>query len=138
MKKILDVKVTFITLTLKAKWPKIKPEKLPYPFVSLSSWARYMLEKEPRYFLGGCPYLSASDVYCETLKKFWTTYRGIDPNHPIFTDFNEADMAFTIPYAIHGDEGRGRNFIPTLVVVAYQMVIPGRGMEHTSTAGYPV
>lgn len=133
--KCINVDTTFITLTLKAKWPKIKPEQVPYPLVSLSAWASYIPNNHPRYFLGGCDDLNTPDIYCATFTTFWRLYRECDPQHPIYFDFTEEERAFLIPYAIHGDEGRGKNFIPTLVI-AYQMIIPGKGLEFTNTAGY--
>lgn len=134
-KKAICVEVSMITLTLKARWPRIKPEQTPYPFVSLSAWASFILGNEPRYFLGGCDDLTNTAAYCQDFSTFWQCYRVSDPGHPVYSDFIAAERAFVIPYAIHGDEGRGTNFIPTLVV-AYQMIITPRGMDFTNTAGF--
>lgn len=99
--------------------------------VSLTAWARCILKEYPRYFLGGSR-LENVDVFTETLRAFWRKFRDTHQNHPAFTEFTMDELGYVIPYAIHGDDGRGKNFIPTLVY-AFQMLIHPCGMEYTNT-----
>lgn len=121
-------------ITLRAKWPKRKPEMAEYPIITFSSWATYLLQNAPRYLLGGCDTLNP-EIFSKTLKTFWCKYQEGDPQHPCFQDFDLDQLGFTIPYAIHGDEGRGKNNTPVLVI-AFQGIIPGRGMDVTTTKGF--
>lgn len=133
LRKRFGVQVTFHTVTVKAKWPKIKPEKVEYPFIMLSSWAESILKELPQYFLGGCSDIQNLEVFSQTLTTFWSKYRQSHPDHPVYKRFEASQLAYVIPYAIHGDEGRGRNFVPTLII-AYQMMIHPLGMDYTNTA----
>ena len=121
-------------ITVRARWPKRKPETVEYPVIALTSWANCLLREHPRYLLGGCDTLDPN-IFTKTLKKFWSLYEQSDSSHPCFQDFSAEERGFMIPFAIHGDEGRGRNKVPTLVI-SYQGIISGRGMNVTTTKGF--
>ena len=135
--KRIGVEVASHTVTLRAKWPKIQPEKKPYPMVTLSAWAKCILRDLPRYFLGGCNNVENTEVYTRTFHMFWTNYRHTQPDHIVYETFPQEQWGYIIPYALHGDEGRGRNFIPTLVVT-FQMLVHPLGMGYTNTASWLV
>ncbi|CAK9004456.1 Uncharacterized protein SCF082_LOCUS8191 [Durusdinium trenchii] len=134
LQKKLDVTVSMAKLTLRAGWPKLQTGQFDYPWIAWTSWAKYLLQKAPRYLLGGWNDISNLDELT-VFSTFWDRYEGTDPSHPVFEDFLPEERKFVIPYCIRGDEGRGRNSQPTLVL-AYQVVVHGRGLAYTATAGH--
>ncbi|CAE7650537.1 unnamed protein product [Symbiodinium sp. CCMP2592] len=53
--------------------------------------------------------------------EFWDLYQEVDPSHPVFTE--SLNRKCTLPYFLHGDEGRGRHsFCSRLIFTA----IPAR------------
>ena len=50
----------------------------------------------------------------QDLKEFWDLYEHVDPTHATFTE--SLDRKCTLPYFLHGDEGRGRTKLPVMVM----------------------
>lgn len=69
--------------------------------------------------------------------RFWRNYYELDPDHMAYSQFNSSQMGWVVPYAIHGDEGRGKAKIPILIT-SYQMVIGVGGEDATNMKGHPV
>lgn len=129
----MNVTISTCQLTLRTGWPKLKPSQVHYPWISLTSWAKCLLQSEPRYLLGGLNDLSDLEALT-VFTTFWDKYESSDPSHPVYQEFLPAERKFVIPICLHGDEGRGKNFHPTLVL-SYQVVVHGRGLAYTNTSG---
>lgn len=100
----------------------------PWPVLLLSDWVRTAFQEPFKgfYLLGG----KKSDQLDEVkamLSRFWSRYRVVDsdvaPEHP----------EITIPFFIHGDEGRGQCKRAVLIVLAAQPVF-GWGGENCITS----
>ena len=64
--------------------------------------AEYLLEKYPEALLGG-----GSRATCaERCSAFWKKFKGYQPHHKVFSDFEENQLSRVIPIAMHGDKGR--------------------------------
>ena len=99
----------------------------PWPVLLLSDWVRTAFQEPFKgfYLLGG----KKSDQLDEVkamLSRFWSRYRLVDsdvaPEHP----------EITIPFFIHGDEGRGQCKRPVLVLAAQPVF--GWGGENSITS----
>ena len=97
-----------------------------YPVMFLSSWMSFILESAGgEFLLAGC---TVRDVVSFTTMfgRFWDRYYSFDKDHPIYKEKGAQERMFTIPVAIHGDEGRGAGKLPVMVE-SYQPVIPWSG-----------
>lgn len=95
----------------------------------MSSWAKCLLETEPRVLLAGH---SLEEDYGEALRSFWRNYQATDPGLPLFQE--QQDCSNAIPYMVHGDEGRGKSRRPCMVL-AVQPYISWRGVDFVNTCG---
>ena len=107
---------------------------MPYPVITLKSWVSYLFQNHPRYVLGGFE-LSEKQKYTELFHTFWKRYQHVDQHHPVYRFFPESDFGRIVPFALHGDEGRGLSKVP-LLVCGFQFVVPVQGVEKTNMAGY--
>lgn len=97
-----------------------------YPVIHLSSWMRIILEKHPRFLLGGhCPLEDGGQAYMNMFEQFWSRFESVQPDHPIHQRSTDQKRR-TIPFALHGDEGRGLAKVP-LLVISFQALIPFSG-----------
>ena len=134
-RRVLPVHVSMVNITVRQHRPKVKEVKVPYPMIGLKDWATYLLSNSPRYILGGFS-LSDIDGYTGLYGEFWRRYRELDEEHPIFDSRAPEDWGRCIPYAIHGDEGRGKAKVPILIQ-SYQMIIGPQGVNTTNISGSP-
>lgn len=96
-----------------------------HPIIYLSSWLKIILEKYPRFLLGGyCPFQDR-DAALDMFENFWANFKHVDPEHPVHQKPLEQRRR-TIPIALHGDEGRGLAKVP-LLVISFQAIIPFSG-----------
>ena len=130
--RLLPVPVSTMKLHVRKVRPRVGEEQIDYPIITFRSWATHLLENHAPFILGGFS-LEQPIEYKEQLSRFWQRYREIDPTHPTFSAFDETDYCRVLPYALHGDEGRGAAKVPVLVV-GYQPVISVRGAEFTNMA----
>ena len=106
--------------------------KAYWPFLKMQTWTSYLLTHHPGILLGGHK-LSEKELWGSLLHNFWKKYKSIDPTHAIFqTDY---ELKTCIPYAFHGDEGRGTGRIPFLVL-SFQPIISHRGMDTCNDSSY--
>ena len=123
-KKVLGVKVS--TVTTKIRLSKRRPDLVqhPHPVVHLSSWAEVIFDHGGHFLLGGKD-LDSFDAFSLELKTFWSRFFIAEPTFP---RLDESEWGFSIPLAIHGDEGRGRGKLPVLVasVQTLMPIVPGR------------
>ena len=122
-----------VKLRLRLQKPKVRELDLLYPVITFSSWVTYLLKHAPQYALAGYD-LEQRDQFTSVFQTFWQRYQSIDPLHPVYANFAPADYGRIIPWALHGDEGRGAAKIPVLVV-AFQFVISVLGVNKTNMSG---
>lgn len=129
-KKVWPVTISRTSFPIVVKKPnksghKIQVEKtVPYPIIKLSSWMESILSGCPQFFLAGHT-LHDQDIYGDMLESFWASHADLEPLHPIHAKPREFRRQ-CVPISLHGDEGRGLNKVP-LLVVAFQVVIPHNG-----------
>lgn len=77
-----------------------------FPFIKLSSWAGYLLEtgRFTKLFCGAKDFDSMRAVLAE----FWRRYELQHPDHEVFgmARAGQLELASTVPYFSHSDEGR--------------------------------
>lgn len=129
----LPVHVSMVPLVVRQHRPKVEEVKIKYPMISLKSWGTYLLANHPRFVLGGFS-LNDTERYTAVYSQFWERYQQIDPGHEFFEHHPPAEWGHCIPYAIHGDEGRGKGKTPILIQ-SYQMVIGPSGVDSTNMSG---
>ena len=116
--KTLSVPVTPVDVPVRLP-SKRKVMNRPWPVLLLSDWIRTTCE-DPHYggfvVLGGKK-LDRWDEIKETFQTFWRRHCKID------ADNLPSVPEQTIPFLLHGDEGRGQGKKPILVI-GYQPMIP--------------
>ncbi len=113
--------------------PKVHELEVPYPMIGLKQWASHLLATSPRFLLGGFS-TSETASYTAVYSQFWSRYQGLEPDHPFYEHHPPAEWGRCIPFAIHGDEGRGKGKIPILIT-SYQMIVGVDGIETTNMSG---
>ena len=68
-----------------------------------------------------------------SLRRFGIAISLIDGEHPLFS--SGIDTAATIPFMIHGDEGRGRNKLP-LLTISFQGILSHYGSHRLNMSGF--
>ena len=126
------VEVTTVPVTVRLRKPKPHSEVLQWPIIRITDWARAILSRNPAYLLGGLR-LEDGLGWQQQFSSFWSSYRSIDPAHPAYSE--GLDLSRTIPYALHGDEGRGLRSKPFLVE-SFQPIIGKNGIFVTNESGY--
>lgn len=84
----------------------------------------YLLNKCPRVLWGTGDFETAIK-HCDD---FWAAYREYHGTHQIYSSYPN-ELAYTIPLAVHGDEGRGKRRSQT-TVVSYEAVLGLKGHRH--------
>lgn len=80
------------------------------------------------FLLGG---LSLDDVdsFGDTLEVFWGRYKALEPDFEV-----PGNPRYVIPYALHGDEGRGKGKKP-IMVLGMQPLITSHDMSTSNLGG---
>ena len=119
----LPLSMDAVQITIKRMKP-LGEFKTWWPFLSMQTWASYLLENCPGMLLGG--YTLSNPAWKQTMRLFWGAYQSIDPTHFIYaSDYSWDTM---IPYCFHGDEGRGSGRVPFLVL-SWQPIVSHKGMD---------
>lgn len=94
-----------------------------WPILKMNSWVSYFVKQKPQMLLGG---YHTNDVmqWQNMFQSFWQTYLAYNPAHPVFS--SGFDLRGCVPFAIHGDEGRGLGK-KQFMVVSWQTLISHRG-----------
>ena len=101
-----------------------------WPHISMREWCRFFVSSKPQLRLAG---RTPEQNWMEIFRTFWADYRLIDPNHPVYgTGYN---LGACVPYFVHGDEGRGQNKRPYMVL-SWQPVIGHMGIGATNDTSY--
>ena len=98
----------------------------------MTAWVEALISRRPQVLLAGCA-VGEKDKWQGILQEFWANYRGVNPDHPIFS--SGFSLACSIPYFFHGDEGRGLRSRP-IMVEAFQPVISQQGPGVTNESGH--
>ena len=101
------VQVVVVETVVSIKHPRKRTMlEAPWPIIKLGSWGKTIVEKQGGQLLLGGHHISQPHLWRKDLKEFWDMYEGVDSNHLIYS-LPAADRSSTIPYFVHGDEGRG-------------------------------
>lgn len=77
-----------------------------FPWIKLSAWAQYLMDCDllPRQLVGVSSWTKMQSV----LQEFWNRFRGVDPDHPVFSLVENSEVCLDrlVPYCTHSDEGR--------------------------------
>ena len=127
----LPVHVSVIDVPIKAL-KNGRKRTVGWPILRLSDWARYALGRGGQTLLAGhC--LEDEMAWRAEFRGFWSRYSLIDPAHPLFS--SGIDTSCTIPFMVHGDEGRGRCKHP-LLTISFQGVLSHYGSHRVNMSGY--
>ena len=129
----LSLPVSISIIDVPIKEPHRKCSRIVgWPVLRLSDWARCALGRAGHMLLAGhC--LEDEPAWRMELKMFWDRYSLIDGEHPLFS--SGIDTAATIPFMIHGDEGRGRNKLP-LLTISFQGILSHYGSHRLNMSGF--
>ena len=116
---------------------RTKTREVDHAVINLSSWMRLILEKYPKFLLGGhCPF-QGCDPYLDMFGSFWDNFVHIQGDHPVHAKSREDNnKRHCIPFAVHGDEGRGLSKVPVLVM-SFQALIPFTGPNELNCSRFP-
>ena len=133
--KTVAVNISTVTapVRLSKRGKKKKSAMVQYPILRVSDWARCIFNLGGHFFLGG-QNMDSLEAFGDTLELFWSRYSKIDPDLPFFRD--SYDWRFAIPYCLHGDEGRGANKRPVMVI-SFQPLITSADMKTSNMSGKP-
>ena len=126
--KTLPVAVTNVTIPIRTRVSRrFCIARKPWPVFQLSDWIKACFntpEFQGIFMLGGKRVGQLEEIE-GMLSTFWDRYSYIDSNTPEVPER-------TIPFYIHGDEGRGLVKRP-LLIVAFQCIIGWAGTDHTNS-----
>ena len=118
---------------------KTSASPVSWPVLTLESWLRFLLQTAgAELVLGGCG-VQECDDYEAMFLRFWERYRSFEPNHAVYigdTAKSTAELRRTIPFCVHGDEGRGLCKVP-VQIESFQPVIPFLGEDELNMLGHP-
>lgn len=132
-KLMLPVKMSSVVLRVMERRRKRREIKKAFPMIALKSWAECLLRHKPQILLGGHAITDVSK-YEAMFRAFWTQYKTLDSYHPIYNHFPPDQWGRCIPFAVHGDEGRGKAKTPVLIT-SFQVVISEKGLDFTNISG---
>ena len=110
----LPVGISTVTTPIRVSRRR-KMERKPWPVCFLSSWAKVGLEDYGGFFFAGGLTLDNLPQIESKLAAFWEKYEKAEGESTPFP-------TRTIPFMIHGDEGRGQCKRPVLVL-SYQPIL---------------
>lgn len=125
--KQLPVKVSTVRCWIRTSRKKLSQTLTNYPVLLPTDWARTIFSYGGHFLLGGQP-LDDLTSFQNELVTFWRNYQTIDPNLPFYREHGEKAWAFSIPIAVHGDEGRGKGKNPVMVI-GMQPILPLSGKK---------
>ena len=126
--KTLPVAVTHVIIPIRTRVSRrFRIARKPWPVFQLSDWMKACFntpEFQGVFMLGGKKVGELEEIE-GMLSTFWDRYHCIDPNTPEVPER-------TIPFYIHGDEGRGLVKRP-LLIIAFQCIIGWAGTDHPNS-----
>lgn len=128
--RVLPIQVSLLPTKVRLLKGRPKVETMDYPILYPSTWLRYMLGHCSEIILGGFN-ISSVPGWQAMLQSFWSKFQASQPEAQV------ADPKLTIPIALHGDEGRGKNKRP-IMCIGWQPLISYLGPAVTNTSGCKV
>ena len=126
--KTLEVPITSVIIPVKMKVSRQKAvTNKPWPVLHLSSWMKTCLENEEfggKFLLGGNN-MDNLDKAEAMLSRFWAKYEKVQGDMPRVPHR-------TVPYLLHGDEGRGQVKRP-LLIISFQGLIGWTGEDRVNS-----
>ena len=129
----LSLPVSVSIIDIRIKGLRNKQERIVgWPVLRMSDWARCALGRGGQMLLAGhC--LEDEPAWRAQLQDFWSHYSKIDGGHPVFS--SGIDTSATVPFMVHGDEGRGRGKQP-LLTISFQGILSHYGGHRTNMSGF--
>ena len=132
--KTLPIPVSSCRLRIKINRSTAEAD-VNYPFLKLSSWLQFLLQSCGGEFVLGGYQLHENQHYEPMFERFWERYKTVDSSHPLYSEKEKCQLATTIPFCLHGDEGRTLAKVP-LMVESYQPCIPWIGEDELNMLGH--
>ena len=108
---------------------------VPFPVLLPTSWFKFLLLNHPKVLLGG---YELAEVSCwqQLFRDVWSRLNVIEAScYSSDRDALEDDAeTCRIPIMVHGDEGRGRNKVTTMVI-SVQPLVGWLGPEFLNMSG---
>ena len=106
----------------------LKTRVVKYPMLLPSAWATSIFKMGGHFLLAG---LSLNDVdsFGDTLEVFWERFKVLEPDYEV-----PGNPRYTLPYALHGDEGRGKGKKP-IMILGMQPLITSHDMSTSNLGG---
>ena len=123
-KRKLPVKTSYVSTHYRRSKRKTAKVRVQYPVLRFSDWAECIFSQGGHFLLGGKS-LDYADEFSQQLDDFWKKFRAKDPEFGLYRDIPSSEWDKCIPLALHGDEGRGRQKQPVMVLSA-QTILPIR------------
>ena len=127
----LPIEVSYTTVPIRGL-KKRSETRTQWPVLKLSSWAQYELQNGGEMFLAGHNILQEA-AWKSEFRNFWDKYEHIDGSHPVFA-IEPTARSTTIPFLLHGDEGRGRGKLPILTI-SCQCLLSHYGSHRLNMSG---
>ena len=128
--KTLPVPITSVMTPVKTRVSRrFATARRPWPVLHLSSWIKTGMEADQFagfFLLNGFKLDNLAQAE-DNLELFWDRYKSVDPNTP-------PNPRRTLPFYVHGDEGRGQVKRPVLVI-SFQglMSWDGNGVQRVNS-----
>ena len=132
-KCLFPVEISVVPIRVALRKPTYRVESMYWPVLRMQAWVKSLLTEAPEFLLAGHQ-LGDVDGWRKTLSWFWSKYYKINPSHPVFHDHPD-HLCDSVPYFLHGDEGRGQCHRP-FYVEAFQPVLSHKGPQYTNESGY--
>ena len=129
----LRVHISWCNIDIRHATKRRDLNNVPWPVIRLSSWVQYILEIQGGQLLLAGHSTTQPDLWEPVLEQFWNLYQGVDPGHIVYQ--LGLNRRRTLPFMVHGDEGRGRMKQP-LLVVAFQGALSHLGMDRLNQSGW--
>ena len=110
-----------------------------WPILTLENWLQFLLQTAGAELVLGGFGVQECDRYEAMFLRFWERYKTFQPGHAVYsgaTAKSTAELQRTIPFCIHGDEGRGLCKVP-IQIESFQPVIPFLGENDLNMLGHP-
>jgi hypothetical protein len=72
--------------------------------LKIADFFTHLLKNHPQLLFGGASLGRESRNIC---KEFWKKFRDFQPNHDIYTKYDDHQRECIVPVCLHGDKGRG-------------------------------
>ena len=124
--KVLPVTISTVTMRKRISRRKLAAIPTLHPLLKLRDWATTIFKYGGHFFLRGKS-LEHAGSFGEELRDFWGKIAVAEPQLPLP---DPERWHQHIPVCIHGDEGRGRQGQPVLVL-SYQPLLPLQDQKST-------